>query len=66
VSGSGGYGDPLERSADHVAVDVALGHVSVERAREAYGAVVDATGVLDRERTDTLRRQRAGAKEDTR
>jgi N-methylhydantoinase B len=43
VSGSGGYGDPLERDPALVARDVALGHLSADKAREWYGVVVDET-----------------------
>ncbi|MBI2217273.1 MAG: hydantoinase B/oxoprolinase family protein [Candidatus Rokubacteria bacterium] len=66
VSGSGGYGDPLDRDPELVARDVALGHVSVERAREAYGVVVDATTCrADAEATAALRaRRRATAAND--
>jgi N-methylhydantoinase B len=48
VSGSGGYGDPRSRDPALVARDVALGHVSAEEARRAYGVVVDpASGAVD-------------------
>jgi N-methylhydantoinase B len=39
--GGGGYGDPLERPPEAVLADVVDGKVSVERAREEYGVVVD-------------------------
>jgi N-methylhydantoinase B len=39
--GGGGYGDPLERPPEAVLADVVDGKVSVEKAREAYGVVVD-------------------------
>src|SRR3989454_2453230 len=56
VSGSGGYGNPFERDPDAVAHDVALGYLSVERVRESYGVVIDAsTGLVDREATASLR-----------
>jgi N-methylhydantoinase B len=58
VSGSGGYGDPFERDPDVVARDVALGYVSVERARDAYGVVIDATGRVDAGATQALRASR--------
>lgn len=41
VSGSGGYGDPRERDPALVARDVALGYLSVEKALDWYGVVVD-------------------------
>ena len=40
--GGGGYGDPLTRPVQAVLDDVLDGVVSVERAREVYGVVVDA------------------------
>jgi N-methylhydantoinase B len=56
VSGSGGYGDPLDRDPALVARDVALGYVSPAQAREAYGVVLDpATGAVDPEATRALR-----------
>ncbi len=58
VSGSGGYGDPLDRDPVRVARDVVLGHVSVERARDAYGVVVDAGGTVDGVATEALRANR--------
>jgi N-methylhydantoinase B len=46
--GGGGYGDPLERDPEAVREDVVNGKVSVDRAREAYGVVVDPeTGEVD-------------------
>ncbi len=57
VHGSGGYGDPFERDAELVLQDVIEGKISVERAHDVYGVVIDPDGVtLDRERTDVLRR----------
>jgi len=51
VSGSGGYGDPLERDPALVARDVMLGYVSAEQARERYGVILDAADVVDVEAT---------------
>ena len=51
----GGYGNPMERPVDRVVEDVECGFVSRERARQAYGVVIDASGVLDREATEALR-----------
>jgi N-methylhydantoinase B len=57
VHGSGGYGDPFERDAELVLQDVIEGKISVERAHDVYGVVIDPDDVtLDRERTDVLRR----------
>ena len=52
--GGGGWGDPLQRSAEIVAADVAKGLVSVEGARR-YGVVVDKDGAVDEAATDELR-----------
>jgi N-methylhydantoinase B len=59
VSGSGGYGDPLARDPALVARDVALGHLSTDKAREWYGVAVDAiTGAVDPLATAALRAPR--------
>jgi hypothetical protein len=56
VSGSGGYGDPRARDPESVARDVALGYVSLERAREGYGVAIDpASGAVDAVATARLR-----------
>ena len=39
--GGGGWGDPLERSADRVVADVAEGLVTAEAAQRDYGLVVE-------------------------
>ena len=50
--GGGGWGDPLDRDVEQVRRDVLEGLVSVERAREVYGVVLDAeTLELDRDAT---------------
>jgi len=41
MPGAGGYGDPLERDAAAVAEDVRQMKISIERARDVYGVVVD-------------------------
>ncbi|HEY7301218.1 MAG TPA: hydantoinase B/oxoprolinase family protein [Xanthobacteraceae bacterium] len=57
--GGGGNGDPLERSAAHVAEDVRQGYVSIKAAAEYYGVVVDPeTLVADRTATERLRSAR--------
>jgi N-methylhydantoinase B len=38
--GGGGCGPVWQRAAEDVAADVALGKISVERARQAYGVIV--------------------------
>jgi N-methylhydantoinase B len=40
TTGGGGWGDPLGRDPELVALDVLQGKVSVEAAREQYGVVV--------------------------
>jgi N-methylhydantoinase B len=56
VSGSGGYGDPRQRDPALVGRDVALGYVSIEKARECYGVVIDpASGVVDVAATTLVR-----------
>lgn len=57
--GGGGYGDPLAREPERVLEDVRLGYISVERARSAYGVVIDPqTLALDAAATEALRRAR--------
>ena len=41
AAGGGGFGDPLEREPELVENDVADGYVSIERAKEDYGVVID-------------------------
>jgi N-methylhydantoinase B len=53
--GGGGYGPPTERDPASVAADVREGLVSVTRAREVYGVVVDEAAVVDVEATAALR-----------
>jgi N-methylhydantoinase B len=56
AAGGGGYGDPLEREAELVESDVMDGYVSVERAREDYGVVIDPkTLKVDLKATEALR-----------
>lgn len=43
-SGTGGYGDPLERNADDVANDVAEGKISPKTARSVYGVPLTEDG----------------------
>ena len=56
AAGGGGYGNPLERDPGMVADDVLNGYVTVERAREDYGVVIDpATMKPDEAATMALR-----------
>lgn len=56
--GGAGVGAPLARDPEMVAEDVREFRVSLEAARDLYGVVVDAHGVLDEGATLTLRAQR--------
>ena len=54
--GGGGYGDPLERDPELVESDVISGYVSLEKAREDYGVIIDPeTMKLDLGATQRLR-----------
>ncbi len=56
--GGGGYGPSCERDPDLVVRDVREGKVSVARARDVYGVVIDpASGALRRPETEALRRR---------
>jgi N-methylhydantoinase B len=57
--GGGGYGDPLERPARDVAVEVAAGLLGAPAAERLYGVVLRGAGV-DEEATARLRRARRG------
>jgi N-methylhydantoinase B len=57
AAGGGGYGDPLGREIELVESDVIEGYVSIERAREDYGVVIDPeTGKADLKATRKLRK----------
>ena len=56
--GGGGNGSPRERDADAVATDVRGGYISRERARSAYGVVLEDAGDVNTEATTTERRVR--------
>ncbi|MCZ6844316.1 MAG: hydantoinase B/oxoprolinase family protein, partial [Alphaproteobacteria bacterium] len=53
--GGGGYGPPLERDPEIVGRDVREGFVSVERARDVYGVVIDDAGNVVYPDTEALR-----------
>jgi N-methylhydantoinase B len=58
AGGGGGYGNPLERELEAVREDVIDGYVSVERAKQDYGVVIDPrTFDIDIEATNKLRRE---------
>jgi N-methylhydantoinase B len=62
--GGGGLGDPLLRDREKIAVDLAAGYITPEHARQMYGVVLDAAGVVDDAASDLareeIRRQRIG------
>jgi N-methylhydantoinase B len=56
AAGGGGCGNPLEREPERVETDVVKGYVSLEKAREDYGVIIDPkTLTLDEEATRKLR-----------
>ncbi|MGD1973525.1 MAG: hydantoinase B/oxoprolinase family protein [Desulfobacterales bacterium] len=58
-AGGGGYGDPLLRDPLAVEADVVNGYVSIEKAREDYGVVIDPTTLkMDRVKTEMVRSSR--------
>jgi len=59
--GGGGWGDPLDRSPDAVALDVQRGLVSADGARDAYGVVLADDGTsIDRQATERRRTELRG------
>ncbi len=56
VSGAGGgYGDPLERDPERVAMDVRERWISTRRAREVYGVALREDGTVDQAETARAR-----------
>ncbi|WP_141585638.1 hydantoinase B/oxoprolinase family protein [Actinomadura sp. WMMA1423] len=53
--GGGGWGDPLARPAELVALEVKRGLATADGARAGYGVVCTGEGVLDEEATEALR-----------
>jgi len=61
AAGGGGCGNPLEREPERVERDVIEGYVSLEKAREDYGVIIDPrTLTLDEEATRELRESLRG------
>ena len=61
AAGGGGYGDALDRDPEMVQEDVIQGYVSLEKAREDYGVVIDpGTMKLDLAATERLRKSTKG------
>lgn len=56
AAGGGGHGNPFDREVERVLQDVIEGYVSIEKAREEYGVVVDPqTLQVDTEATRKVR-----------
>ncbi len=55
TGGGGGYGLPMTRPPDEVLDDFHNDYISVERAREDYGVVIDEAGCVDADRTAKAR-----------
>jgi N-methylhydantoinase B len=53
--GGGGYGDPLDRAADHVLRDIDSWAITRETARNVYGVVIDTNGRVDHGATAATR-----------
>ena len=59
AAGGGGHGNPLDRDPEMVENDVKDGYVSLEKAKEDYGVVIDPkTFKVDMEATRKLRSQK--------
>ena len=57
AGGGGGYGDPLKRPVEKVLKEVRNGFVSMEKAKEDYGVVIDpATRKVNEEETNKRRK----------
>ena len=56
MAGGGGYGDPLQRDAEQVSMDVQNGYVSLAGAERDYGVAIDPETLhVDEARTCSLR-----------
>ncbi len=64
AAGGGGYGNPLEREPEMVERDVMEGYVSLKRAREDYGVVIDPrTLKVDEKATRKIRGEKIKVKD---
>ena len=54
-AGGGGYGNPRRRDIERVAEDFNEGWISKERAKDAYGVIIDSAGIVNKEMTLALR-----------
>jgi N-methylhydantoinase B len=58
-AGGGGYGNPLERDPLAVKADVVNGYVSIAKARDDYGVVIDPGRLnVDEVETDKIRAEK--------
>jgi N-methylhydantoinase B len=57
MPGGAGYGDPMRRDPESVALDVTNGLVSRQAAREQYGVAIRDDGSVDVKVTAALRQQ---------
>jgi N-methylhydantoinase B len=63
VGGGGGVGDPLNRPPEKVRMDALNEYISIKRAKEIYGVVIDSeTFELDHKATRELREELREAK----
>jgi N-methylhydantoinase B len=63
AAGGGGHGNPLERDPEMVVEDVSEGYVSLRKAREEYGVIVNAKSMkVDVKATKGLRENLAKVK----
>jgi N-methylhydantoinase B len=60
--GGGGYGDPMARDPARVRDDVADGLVSANVAKEDYGVVLSASGIVDEDASAGLRAEMLAAR----
>ncbi|MDX2500065.1 MAG: hydantoinase B/oxoprolinase family protein, partial [Deltaproteobacteria bacterium] len=60
-AGGGGYGNAYERDPEAVRQDVTNGYVSVEKAREDYGVVIEPDSLkVNLAETEKVRAAKAG------
>ena len=61
--GGGGWGDPLDRKPESVLKDVQDRVVSLGRAHDVYGVVIDENSwTIDRAATEAVRKEKKAAK----
>ena len=55
--GGGGYGNPIDRDAEKVALEVSRGLVTVKGAKTNYGVICSEAGVVNLDATEELRNE---------